>query len=80
MNHGEAAFKRGIERIFGRGLFRGGAVRDKEFRIFDVDVAEVHVPELIRRRGRSRELPVGESNVNLFDGDVQFVQDPTIGK
>ena len=69
MDHGEGAFERGVKCVLGRGLFRGGAVRDQEFGVFNVDVTEVRVPEVIGRRGRGGELPVGESDVDFFSGD-----------
>ena len=59
MDHGEAAFEGGVEGVFGRALFGGGAGLDKGFGVFDVDVAELGVPVLIGDGCDLREFAVG---------------------
>ncbi len=76
MDHGKAAFKGGVEGLFGRFLFCGCAVLDDGFGVFDVDVAEVVVPILICGSGSLGELAGSKGGVDFGGGGIELVEDP----
>ena len=80
VDHGEAAFEGGVEGVFCRVLFLGGAVGDDGFRVFDVGITEVGVPVLVSDVCGGGELTGGEGGVNVAGGGGEFVEDPAIGE
>ena len=80
MDHGKAAFKRGVEGLFGRFLFCGGAVLDDGFGVLDVDVTEVVVPIFVRDSGSLGEFAGSKGSIDFGGGGIELMEDPEFSK
>ena len=80
MDHSKAAFKRGVEGLFGRFLFCGGAVLDDGFGVFDVDVTEVVVPILVCDSGSLGEFAGSKGSIDFGGGGIELMEDPEFSK
>ena len=76
VNHGEATFESGIQRLLGGVLLLRSAVLNDGFGVFNIHVTKIGVPILVACGGGIGKFAGSEAFVDLFAGDGEFMKNP----